>query len=450
MLFTSPVFWLFFCVVFCVHWILPGENGRRRWLLLASYVFYGWWDWRFLGLIFLVTFVAYCGAAAHRRWRERERQKTALTAALVCHVFVLAVFKYLGWLSALFSGHASPALNIILPVGVSFYVFQAISFNVDVWRGDLREKITFEKLAFYIAFFPQLVAGPIVRAAQFLPQTNGLKTLETHEVLSALRLIGLGLIYKLLLADNIAPYVDRIFGGLALAGADEKIAATAGFYAQIYFDFAGYTAIAIGLARLLGYRIPKNFNYPYAAASMTAFWRRWHISLSRWLRDYLFIPLGGNRRRYYSNIMVTMLLGGLWHGANLTFLVWGAVHGAALIVHKFWLRHGSGPLPAPVGIALTQAIVFLGWIFFRAQNPGDALDVFSALPLAFASSWSAQSAQMAVFSICAVALDAALARPGRFPALRRPAVCAVAAGGVAALACAVFPLEMAPFIYFRF
>ncbi len=472
MLFSSLVFWLFFAAVFFAYWRVTSED-RRIWLLLiASYIFYGLWDWRFLALIGYVTFVAYYGGYKTFLASSKIVQRRWMLLSVVSHLTVLCIFKYLNFFTQSIEQMLSmagmqpsfTALNIILPVGVSFYVFQAISYNVDIYRRDVKGSKSLRDVAFYIAFFPQLVAGPIVRAAGFFAQIPLRKTLDTHVIYSSVRIILIGLIYKVLLADNISPYVDQIYGDLDKINSAEKIAATIGFYAQIYFDFAGYTFIAIGLARLLGYRIPKNFNYPYLASSVTDFWRRWHISLSTWLRDYLYIPLGGNRcgrLAMFRNLFLTMALGGLWHGANVNFIIWGSIHGAALIVHKLYAENLRGLFSRGIayrfaGFLLTQYIVLLAWVFFRAQTFDDAMSVLAAF---FDTEILNGAASPALLMAAAFMIPLFADHLMGFykkeltdlrPSISSTVILAVVAGVLFGIALMMVPLETQPFIYFQF
>ncbi len=273
-------------------------------------------------------------------------------------------------------------------MGISFFTFQAISYIVDAFRGDVPVERNPAKVALYIAFFPQLVAGPIVRATDFLPQLDKLQVFSSTAFLAGIRLFLIGFVYKGVFADNLAPFVDTVFGSVPDYDNETLFAGLLGFYGQIYFDFAGYSLMAIGIAATLGYWISENFNFPYRSLSITEFWRRWHISLSQWLRDYLFIPLGGNRGDfllYARNIMITMLLGGLWHGTSWNFVVWGGLHGLALVTHKAWLltrreRQGTpNPFASVPSWFATQGFVLLAWIPFRAATTSDTIEVLGGV-----------------------------------------------------------------------
>ena len=472
MIFTQPVFFLFLAVAFTLYWLLRGRReAQLAVLLVASAIFYGWWDWRFLGLIGVV--IALSWLSALQASKRTPGRRAWLVAGIAGNLAILGIFKYAGFFSTSFAELVSalglkanvPVLNILLPVGVSFYVFQAISYIVDTARGDLEAEPRLRRVALYIAFFPQLVAGPIVRAASFFPQMDHNKRLTGALLAAGARAFLLGFAYKAGIADNLAPLVDPVFGD-ALKPGDAHIAAwsneavigaTLAFAAQIYFDFAGYSLMAIGVARWFGFFIPKNFDHPYASPDIADFWHRWHISLSSWLRDYLYIPLGGNRAgkfNTYRNLMLTMLLGGLWHGAAWTFVVWGALHGLALAVHRaFYGRNGHriGYLP---GLILTQFFVLLAWVPFRAESFGDTLDVWRAFTGLRAGGegvlpWTVWLVPVLVLIDTLVGLPA-VRRLGRIPALRQPLVWWGALGALTAILLALYPLEARPFVYFQF
>ncbi len=474
MIFTSFIFLVFFAAVFTLYWAVPNRRARLYILLTASAIFYGWWDWRFLSLISLVIVSSWLTAKLIDRDGASPRaQNIALAGGVGLSLIVLGIFKYTGFfansmadLFALMGLKADmPTLRIILPVGVSFYIFQAISYMADVRRGVMRAEPRLSRVGLYIAFFPQLVAGPIVRAASFFPQMERPKRLGRRALVVGLRAFAMGFVYKALLADNMAPLVDHVFGNLDQYGNGAVVLSTLVFAAQIYFDFAGYSLMAIGIARLFGYHIPRNFNYPYAATSITDFWRRWHMSLSFWLRDYLFIPLGGSRHgkfAYYRNLMATMVLGGLWHGAAWTFVAWGALHGLALVVHKLWLTHVKPALADMVtiprwlgwlaGFAATQSLVLAGWAIFRAQNMHDALDALYAFTNlrhggVQTLGWAA------ALAVVALAIDQALGatrwRP-KWAFLESPTLWWAGAGMATAIALSIYPLKAAPFVYFQF
>jgi D-alanyl-lipoteichoic acid acyltransferase DltB (MBOAT superfamily) len=399
MLFNSFQFIMFFVVVFAVHWyVLKRQRHRVVWLLASSFVFYGAWSAQLVLLLLAVIGIAYGAALLLDPARGLRRRGFVLGVAVAALLGILAHFKYLGFLSEnlqLLMGQFGmklswPTLNIILPVGISFYVFQAISYVADVYRGRLPARRDAIDVAFYVSFFPQLVAGPILRASQFFPQITRSKVLTGENLSFGVKMIFVGVIYKAILADSIASQIDPVFKAPDQWSGTSLWIASLGFGAQIYFDFAGYSTMAIGFARLLGYRVPRNFNFPYSRTNITDFWRNWHISLSRWLRDYLFISLGGSRAgrsRYYLSLLTTMVLGGLWHGASFNFLIWGGLHGVALCMHKVWKGvFGAEVRPPFSGLPwvvfswfATQVFVFLCWVPFRAQNLGDTRTVLGRM-----------------------------------------------------------------------
>lgn len=395
MLFNSFSFWLFFLVVLLLYQRLP-RRGQNLLLLLASYFFYGCWDWRFLGLIALSTAIDYCAGLGIATSSQAFWRKTWLGVSITANLGILAFFKYYGFFSQELSHLLTqvgvpallPTLEIILPVGISFYTFQTMSYTIDVYRGDCppaRDPLDF---AVYVSFFPQLVAGPIERAATLLPQMQRGRTVSAVDFRDGLFLVLSGLFRKVVIADNMAPLVNAVFARQRVElNAWEVLLGTYAFAFQIYGDFSGYSAIARGVSRWLGFHLMTNFWNPYFAVSPSDFWRRWHISLSQWLRDYLYIPLGGNRQGTlftYRNLLLTMLLGGLWHGANWTFIAWGALHGLLLCGYR-WLGDGQRHSPGPVGWRRLGAMlvmfhwVCLTWILFRAESLAQAGDMLSAL-----------------------------------------------------------------------
>ncbi len=390
MLFTSLEYFLFLPLVFVLYWLIP-LSGRKPLLLSASFMFYAAWDWRFLGLILFSTCVDWlCGRAMPGL--NRNRARVVLWLSLACNLGVLGFFKYFNFfadsLRELLGWGAPSSLHIILPVGISFFTFQSMSYTIDIYRGRQKPAPVLDVFLF-VAFFPQLVAGPIVRAVEFLPQLSPLPRFSMANLCEGVSLFLKGLGKKLLFADTLARFSDPIFAAPAAHTPLENLLALYAFAFQIYFDFSAYTDMARGSARVLGFNFPENFRLPYLAQSVREFWRRWHITLSTWLRDYLYISLGGGRGGAYRlcrNLMITMLLGGLWHGANWTFLVWGFLHGTALALERLWhtLRKDSSALPDSglpsqpgiLGRAVRIVAVFhfvcLGWAVFRAQTLSDA------------------------------------------------------------------------------
>ncbi|MEN8445884.1 MAG: MBOAT family O-acyltransferase, partial [Cyanobacteria bacterium J06555_13] len=353
MIFTELRFLLFFAVVFGIYWSLQRNGWRKAWILLCSYAFYGAWDWRFLSLIIGSTLVDYIvGLQLGKEETAPGIRRRWLMLSLVVNLGALAFFKYanffatsavgfFGWLGVPVN---SVTLNVVLPVGISFYTFQTLSYSLDIYARRLAPRKSLLDLATFVAFFPQLVAGPIVRASDFLPQLERSRTFSQINVRACLTLFLTGFFKKACVSDNLAPIVDRFFADPASFDALSAWIGVFSYTTQIYCDFSGYSDMAIACAGLLGYELCINFNFPYFASSVTDFWRRWHISLSTWLKDYLYIPLGGNRGGQlftYRNLLITMVLGGLWHGAAWTFVVWGALHGGALVVHREWRRFAA-------------------------------------------------------------------------------------------------------------
>ncbi|MEM9843174.1 MAG: MBOAT family O-acyltransferase [Pseudomonadota bacterium] len=388
MLFTESIFWVFFAVVGALYVVLP-HKLQNRMLLVASYVFYGSWDWRFLSLILISTVVDYLVGLKMAEEQSAPRRKMLLWVSLGVNLGMLAIFKYLGFFvesfHALLMGFGYDAnmttLSIVLPVGISFYTFQTLSYTIDIYRRDLKPTHDFFDFALFVAFFPQLVAGPIERARNLLPNITAPRTLSWEAFSRGAVLCLLGLIKKVVIADGIAPSVDAIYAAPDPTRLD-VILATWLFAIQIYCDFSGYTDIARGVAKMLGFGLMRNFAQPYFAVDPQEFWRRWHISLSTWLRDYLYISLGGNRggpSKTYRNLMATMTLGGLWHGAAWNFVLWGIYQGALLAIHRAIAgRHaGSGEgvrrsfgamVVRVVQIAVFFQVVCYGWLLFRATS----------------------------------------------------------------------------------
>ena len=382
MLFNSFHFVVFFVVVLALNQSLRRWPGAQKLMLLAaSYYFYGQWNWLYLVLILFSTVTDYAIGLGLVKVR-RPRQLMILS--LIVNLGVLFFFKYANWAignwnavdSMVGAGLTISPLDLLLPVGISFYTFQSMSYTIDVYRGDSPPRRNFLDYSLFIAFFPQLVAGPIVRDGEFFHELDRDRSLDFASVRQALVLIALGYVKKIVIADNLAGVVDPVFDATTVQGFWDSLIAIYAFAFQIYCDFSGYTDIAIGCALLLGFRFPKNFNYPYVAESIQDFWRRWHMTLSRWLRDYLYISLGGNRNgpsRTRINLMLTMLLGGLWHGASWNFVIWGGLHGLYLaierLIHKHWpgWNHDSRSMRC-LRIFITFHLVCFAWVFFRAHD----------------------------------------------------------------------------------
>ena len=395
MLFVESRYLVFFAALFCLHWLLRSNTHRKLLLLAGSYFFYAAWDYRFLSLILISTVVDYVVALRIHQSNDPGVRRNWVTLSLVVNLGILGFFKYFNFFSDSLVGLlyglgielSYTELNIILPVGISFYTFQTLSYTIDVYRGTLEPRRQILDVALFVAFFPQLVAGPIVRARQFLPQLDVVHKLRDVNVRFCVTLFLIGFIKKAVVSDNVAPWVDLVFADPA-SYSDWSIRGAVGLYAvQIYCDFSGYSDMAIASAAALGFRLPLNFNTPYLAASITDFWRRWHISLSSWLRDYLYISLGGNRGTAlltYRNLMLTMLLGGLWHGAAWNFVIWGGLHGLALMVHRRFRRPSDHENQRSFvnwcwTLPLTLFWVCLCWVFFRAVTFPDAYEMLLGL-----------------------------------------------------------------------
>lgn len=445
------------------YWILPWRRVRIALLLAASYAFYMSWNPRLVVLLLFSTGIDFVAGHALHTSESPTARKRWLMLSLVVNLGVLGVFKYYGFFVDSFVALLQSAgvdaqmhtWNIILPLGISFYTFQSMSYTIDIHRGQLTPTRSLLEFATFVAFFPQLVAGPIVRARDFLPQLAERRALRAADMQTGVDYILLGLVKKAVLADNLAPFVDAVFAAPAHADSVHAWVVLFAFYGQIYWDFSGYTDIAIGSARLFGFHIRGNFNRPYLSLSPREFWQRWHISLSTWLRDYLYIPLGGNQggtRRLYRNLLLTMLLGGLWHGAAWPFVLWGAYHGALLCVHRWWSA-GGRRLPRPAAWPLMLTATLIGWLLFRAESIGDVAILLKALlPTA-----SAPLAPAAVAALCfcgAGILMETLGPPVRILCNRRPVIGPLLRGMLWALAVEIVllgaPPDVQSFIYFVF
>ena len=389
MLFNSIEYFTFFLLTLFIHSIIKNTvNLRFIFLLAASYFFYFFNNGNIIILLLISTLIDYIAGIVIDKYSDRPViKKISLMFSLIGNLGMLGFFKYYNFFcdnaSFLFSifGYKISLhyTNVILPVGISFYTFQTLSYTIDVYRGNLKVEKNFIKFAFYVTYFPQLIAGPIVRASEFIPQLYHKAKITNEDINFALYKIANGLLKKIIFADSIAFYADKAFNNPA--GID-SITALIGVYSfafQIYFDFSGYSDIAIGCAKLMGFNIPDNFNNPYMSTSLTDFWRRWHISLSTWLKDYLYITLGGNRMKtkagVYRNLMITMLLGGLWHGANWTFIVWGGIQGLALSIEKFFNLYEFKKTKFTILTRkfLVFHLVCFSWIIFRAASLRDAV-----------------------------------------------------------------------------
>jgi D-alanyl-lipoteichoic acid acyltransferase DltB (MBOAT superfamily) len=403
MLFNSIEFLIFLPVCFAMYWFVLNRDLKLQnaFVLGASYFFYGWWDYRFLALIAFSTLVDYAIGIAISKSTIKSKRKMLLLVSLVVNLGLLGFFKYYNffidsWVDSFSSlgieMHRS-SLNIILPVGISFYTFQTLSYTIDIYRGKLKPATNFINFAAYVAFFPQLVAGPIERATNLLPQFYKKRVFKEDQAISGINLIIWGLFQKVVIADSCAPYVNSIFDNYEAMNSLSLILGAVYFAFQIYGDFAGYSNIAIGTARLLGFDLMRNFNYPYFSRDIAEFWRRWHISLSTWFRDYLYIPLGGSRGSKWMqlrNVFIIFIVSGCWHGANWTFVFWGFLHALfflpVLLLGKNrknldqvaqgrWLPS----LKELLQMTITFVLACIAWVFFRAPNITAAFDYLKSI-----------------------------------------------------------------------
>ncbi len=492
MLFHTAHFFVFFIVVFVVYWSLPallrrlrnlspqtpspdrrggpgelGHRARMLWLLVASCYFYMSWNPWLISLILFSASVDYIVALRLPRVSRPGVRRCLLILSISTNLGLLAFFKYVnffldstfGALNLFGFGVHQPVLEIILPLGISFYTFETISYIVDVYQGKIKPVRNLLDYALYIMFFPHLIAGPIVRPRDFLPQIRLRKRWDWDRMQLGAQLFLIGLFKKAVIADHLAVVADPIFANPTAWATPAVWLGVLCYAGQIYCDFSGYTDMAVGLAHTLGFKLPNNFNMPYFATSITEFWRRWHISLSSWLRDYLYIPLGGNRHgewATYRNLLLTMLLGGLWHGASWTFVAWGLYHGLLLALHRAvrwpsWLAAGA---LRPVCVLFTFLSVCVGWVFFRAQTFGDAGVILARLAWPFEGQMVSEVAATGAVAFLLLVFFCHLI--GTFVDLKRverwlpaPALGATLAGLVL-LTQLLMPQDGKAFIYFQF
>lgn len=393
MLFNSHVFlFLFLPAVLLLRW-MPGVSTRFRLTILvtASYLFYGWWDWRFTGLLALSTLIDYEIGNRIASSETHSRRVKWLIASLITNLGLLGYFKYMGFLASSLNavlqwarlGGDLPVPDILLPVGISFYTFQTLSYSIDIFRRTAEPTASRLHFAAYVSLFPQLIAGPIVRYSEFDDQLQNIKSRpEWPQIALGIFFFAAGMAQKILLADTIAAKIQdplREYQSLELIGSWYCML---GYTCQLYFDFAGYSNMAVGLGHMLGFQFPKNFDSPYQASSISDFWRRWHITLSNWLRDYLFIPLGGSRNGALltvRNLMVVMLLGGLWHGAGWTFVAWGVYHGVLLAIGGLGHRASDWRAPKYLAVPTTFILVVIGWVLFRSTDMHMAASILASM-----------------------------------------------------------------------
>ncbi len=482
MVFSSHVFLFYFLPIVLLAYYACPVRWRQLLIALLSYVFYGWANPWFVFLMLFSTCVDYiCGQLITGRWSlarfaedepageglpSARQRKLALVTSITVNLALLGLFKYLGfaqanlnYLLAVLGREAVQVFQVVLPVGISFYTFQSMSYSIDLYRGDAKPARDFLDFACYVALFPQLVAGPIVRYRDLAEQLAW-RSHTVEKFARGVLFFAFGMAKKVLLANPMGQVADAAFGAGDLVWYDAWTGVTA-YAFQIYFDFSGYSDMAIGLGLMLGFEFKRNFDLPYISQSITEFWRRWHISLSTWLRDYLYIPLGGNRispRRTYANLAIVMLLGGLWHGAQWTFVIWGAIHGALLALERW---HGKRPiyaaLPAPVPALVTFVIVLITWVFFRAETFGHSVGYLGAMfgvggPEATATLAGPLLYQPQFFLVFAACALVHLLRLDTWDVARelRPGRMALAAASIAASVAILFTQAYNPFLYFRF
>ncbi len=466
MLFNSYVFLFgFLPPVLVGTWALRNKNLRLLFLTMASWAFYAWWDWRFLPLMLSTTTVDYVAALMIHRTEVARRRNLWLIGSLAVNLGLLGYFKYAGFFLNSLNGIGKaigapvglPDLHILLPIGISFYTFNSMSYTIDVWRKRVEPTRHVLEYTTFVALFPHLIAGPIVRFVDLQPQLRAPRPKLTSDAAGVgAYFFTCGLVKKLLIADQLSPHVDALFANSTQLGFVGSWAAAIGYSLQLYFDFSGYSDMAVGLAWLIGFRFPQNFNSPYKAVNVSDFWRRWHMSLSAWFRDYLFIPLGGSRRgakRTVVNLVITMFLAGLWHGAAWTFVVWGLVHGAALGIHGVLERAGLTPKSSTVNRVLTFLYVVAAFVIFRAPNLHVAGTILSRM-LGTAGVESLSTLQTFLPGRFIVLLLACLVfvqfAPNTWQLKLRPRLFYGLATGAAA-AIAVMSIAVPhPFIYFQF
>jgi len=386
MIFSTFEFFVFFAALLGLLAISP-KRLRSHVLLIASWWFYAAWEPRFLLLILFVSGVGYvCGIAIWMHRANRIKSLRIMWAGIAAMLAVLAYFKYTNFLLdsvvPLFGLNGTDFhQNIVLPVGLSFFTFQVISYLVDVYREEIEPSRSLREFCLYVAFFPQLVAGPIVRARDFLPQLQHHITLNYEYLYLGAQVFALGFVQKIFIADRLADFIDPVFANPGVFDAATLWLGLLAYSVQIFCDFSGYSHMAIGIALILGFRLPENFRMPYLAVSIAEFWHRWHVSLSTWLRDYLYIPLGGSRcsePRVYANLIITMLLGGLWHGASWNFVIWGGMHGIALALHRVWRGEGFN-MPLWLAWPLCFLFVLLTWVPFRCHDFAQTMNFYAGM-----------------------------------------------------------------------
>jgi len=401
MLFNSISYLVFFAIVLAVYWSMPGHRMRQWWLLMMSWLFYAAWSPEYLILFMIMTAINWSAGILVDRYRQDHRRaKRILAASIVLNLCNLALFKYLDFFIQSVMGlwnfmasrpMSAPMTEILLPLGISFYTFQFIAYVVDVYRGHHKPVQNLAEFALFNTFFPKLIAGPILRASQFMGQLDSKRSFNIDEFIHGLDLIMIGFFKKVIIADQISLFVDQVFATPGDLGSGTLLLSVYGYAVQIYCDFSGYIDIGRGCAYCLGYELPVNFLRPYLSCNIMEFWRRWNITLSYWLRDYLYIPLGGSRRapfRTYLNLLITMAIAGLWHGAGWCFLIWGMLHGVALAATRYVHDQVGIPASQPIfkgrfyrtlAVFCTFNLVCLGWVFFRAPDFSTAFNILQGI-----------------------------------------------------------------------
>ncbi|NRD23502.1 MBOAT family protein [Winogradskyella litoriviva] len=390
MLFNSIEYLIFLPIVFIIYWLLKNNYKNQNILLLiSSYVFYGWWDYRFISLIIFSSFLDYFVGQKIEDALDKNKKRW-LYVSLLSNLGLLGVFKYYNFFADSFATTMSTigwevnslTLNIILPVGISFYTFQTLSYSIDIYRKEIKASRDIVAFFTFVSLFPQLVAGPIERASNLIPQIEKKRNLNVTLIKTGIFQIFIGLFRKVAIADNLGIYVDSVYGNYEIHNGSTLLVATIFYAFQIYFDFSGYSDIAIGSAKLFGFNFNRNFNFPYFSRTLTEFWRRWHMSLSFWLRDYLYISLGGNRKGIvitYRNLLLTMLIGGLWHGSSWNFVIWGGIHGLFLSLEKYTFSALKIKTFNALGYIYTFIVVLIAWVFFRAPDFHSASTILSEI-----------------------------------------------------------------------
>ncbi len=470
MFFTQIEFIVFFLLLLSCLYVAQGNKSRKIVLLIASYYFYAYWDWRFLCLLLIITFSDYqIGKYLHRSDNSSHR-KILIFTSILFNLSILFTFKYCSFFVLSFQhllnllGIHTGTLSIILPLGISFYTFRTLSYTIDVYRHKLKPCTSLLDYAVFISFFPTMVAGPIVRASELLPQLTCPTILSWKGALFGFRTFSIGFFIKIFVADRIAIFTNYVFDNIGVFNSLTVWLAATGYSIQLYCDFAGYSMMAIGVARAIGYEVPENFNFPYLSKNISDFWKRWHITLSNWIMDYVYISLGGNRKsklRTYVNLLFAMGLCGLWHGAAWTFAFWGLFHGFALAFHRIWTAwrvhskietdSGSYPFYGVVGRIITLLTVIVGWVFFRADGFNSALVILSKMFFhSTGVGWYHPTVLFILFSFILIQF-AELFQWKEYHRLSLSAWYTPAAIFTMIWLCIVFgPKEFAPFIYSQF